>query len=404
MRRRPAARPAVNGRPRRLSLLLGAAALGLSFFASPAAAASLTGDTPLAAPVVTPSTSAPVAIGSPMTMTMEPGSAADHVYGYAWSWQPASGVPVYSALPSCGSRDANAGIHFVCGSSVSVRVSPESSPLARFSVWAYDAKGNASSARTVDVSTIDDVAALYPVTHQWTTDQFWSVPPAANCQAGGLTVDCVPDSSGVDAQHENGARPLLLPPGVTWDGSGGGVAGVLTFGAANRLPAATQGAVVDPRQSFAVGAWLTPDVLPAGVPATAIAEEGTGGTGFELGLTADGRWQFRVHTAFGDAIAVAAGTAGIGQPVYVAGVADAINHEVRLYVNGAAATSGFSPGKGHAPDGAATVGGRLNRAGLTEAWAGQVGNPVLAQAALSDTDISRLMWEGFFPGGDGGLN
>src|SRR6185312_14835481 len=102
-------------------------------------------------------------------------------------------------------------------------------------------------------------------------DQFWTVPPAAECGAGGSTVGCVPDTAGVDAQHPNGARPLLLPPGVTWDGSGVGVPGVLTFGAGNRLPAAALGAVVDTRQSFTAAAWLTPNAL-SGAPATAIAQ------------------------------------------------------------------------------------------------------------------------------------
>jgi hypothetical protein len=343
-----------------------------------------------------------------MTMAIAPGRTSDPVYGYAWTWQAPSGAPVYAALPSCGSSDAAGGLHFVCGSSVIVRVSPESPPLGQFTVWAYDASGRASSRTTVDVITVPGVAALYPVTHQWTTDQFGTVPPAAHCGTGGLNVECVPDTAGVDAQHPDGAHPLLLPPGVTWDGSGGGVygvPGVLTFASGNRLPAATLGAVVDPRQSFTAGAWLTPGVAPAGAPMTAIAEEGPGGTGFELGLTALGHWQFRVHSAAGDAVAVASATAGTGEPVYVAGVADTINHEVRLYVNGLAAVVGFTPAKGHAPDGVATVGGRSDRTGLTDRWTGQVGNPLLAQAPLSDRDITMLAWENFFPGGDdGGLN
>ena len=83
---------------------------------------------------------------------------------------------------------------------------------------------------------------------------------------------------------------------------------------------------------------------------------------------------------------------------YVAGVADAINHEVRLYLNGSlASVAGFTPAKGNAPDGVATVGGRLARTGLAERWTGQVGNPVLAQAALAGGVISSLSSESFFP-------
>jgi hypothetical protein len=401
--RRRAILPTGPGLLRRVVLPL-ATAVGVACLAMPAAAAPAPAGPPTA-PVVTPSTTGPVDVGTPMTMAIAPGSAADQVYGYAWTWQPSSNAPTYTALPSCGSGEAPGGIHFVCGSSVTVRVSPEEPPFPGFTVWAFDASGNRSAASTVAVNTFDDTAALYPVTHQWTTDQFWSVPPAADCGAGGVIVDCVPDTAGVDAQHPNGARPLLLPPGVTWDGSGGGVPGVLTFGAGNRLPAGTLGTVVDTRQSFTAGAWLTPSATPAGAPATAVAQEGVSGTGFELGLTADGHWQFRVHSASGDAVASGAATAFPGMPVYVGGVADAINNEVRLYVNGGlASVAGFTPAKGHAPDGVATVGGRLVRTGVTERWTGQVGNPVLAQAALTGRALSSLSSESFFPGSDFDLN
>ena len=333
-----------------------------------------------------------------MTMTIAPGSATDHVYGYAWTWQPSSNGPVYDSLPSCGPGDATGGIHFVCGSSVTVRVAPEEPPFARFTVWAFDGSGNRSAASTISVNAFENVAALYPVTHQWSTDQYGSVPPAADCGTGGSTVECVPDTAGVDAQHPNGARPLLLPTGVTWDGTGGGVSGVLTFGAGNTLPAGTLGAVVDTRQSFTAGAWLTPSAMPAGRPATAIAQEGAGRSGFELGLTADGHWQFRVHAASGDATAMGGSGAMPGIPLYVAGVADAVNHELRLYVDGGlAAVTGFTPAAGHAPDGVATVGGQLDRTGPAEPWNGQVGNPVLAQAPLTGADTMQLSYESFFP-------
>ena len=72
---------------------------------------------------------------------------------------------------------------------MTVRVSPEEPPFARFTVWAFDASGNRSAGSTVAVNRLDDVASLHPVTHQWTTDQFWTVPPAADCGAGGFTVD-----------------------------------------------------------------------------------------------------------------------------------------------------------------------------------------------------------------------
>ena len=391
-------------RPRRLALLLGAAALGVGLLAAPASA-DPTG-TPLAAPVVTPSTTGPVVIGSPMTMTIEPGSATDHVYGYAWTWQPSSGAPVFGPLPSCPSTDpaaANAGIHFVCGSSVTVQVSPEE-PFGQFSVWAYDAAGDASPTARVSVSAPHDVTALYAVTHQWTTDQFGMVPSPAACGVASLTVECVPDSAGADAQHPNGSRPLLLPPGSRWDGSGGFMApGVLTFGPDSN-PAGTTAAVVDTRSSFTAGAWLTATSSPSGTAATALAQEGLTGSGFELGLTGDGHWQFRVHTAKGAASAVAPFMTMPGTAVYVAGVWDSVNKEVRLYVGGSlASVVGFAPAATKAQDGPATVGALLSLHGVAAKWTGQIGNPVLAQTPITRDDLDSLSFEMFFPGGNSDL-
>jgi VCBS repeat-containing protein len=227
------------------------------------------------------------------------------------------------------------------------------------------------------------------------------VPAAADCGAGGVPVECVPDAVGVDEQHPNGAHPLVLPPGVTWDGSGsgGGVPGVLTFGAGTQLPAATLASVVDTRQSFSAGGWLTPAASPAGAPATAIAQTGAGGTGFELGLTADGHWRFAVHTASRSAVVQAGASTAAGIPVYVSGVADGVNRELRLYVNGdLAATAGYTPAKGQPPDGVASVGGRLTRSAVAEPWTGQIGNPVLAPEALTRLDLAQLSNETFFWG------
>ena len=67
-------------------LPLATAAVGVACLAAPAAAAPAPAGPPTA-PVVTPSTTGAVDVGTPMTMAIEPGSASDQVYGYAWSWQ-----------------------------------------------------------------------------------------------------------------------------------------------------------------------------------------------------------------------------------------------------------------------------------------------------------------------------
>lgn len=385
-----------------MSLAAAAAACAAVAVVSPASAAPLP-----TAPVVTPSTTATIDVGTPMTMEIHPAADSGPVYGYAWTWQRGAGDPTYATLPSCGSTDAPGGLHFVCGSAMTLRVAPEDTPMSSFRVWAFDAAGDRSPATEVRVSTLAPTASLYPVSHQWTTDQFGTVPPPANCAIGAVTVRCVPDTAGVDTQHPNGAHPLLLPPGVAWDGSGnsdaGGVSGVLTFGSENTLPAGTLSAVVDPRRTFTVGAWLTPTATPSGTAATAVAQE-RGKTGFELGLTSDDHWQFRVHSGTTTATAVAGTTPGVGFPVFVVGVWDPVNHEIRLSVDGTmAAVSGSNPLGGAAPLGGVTVGGRWSPAGLTERWTGQVGNPVVVQAPLTPFQISLLSSEMFFPGSSSDL-
>ena len=383
--------PTAPGLLRRVLLPMTAALLIGAGLAAPAAAAPTA---PPSAPVVTPSTTGPVAIGTPVTMAVSPGSPADSVSGYAWTWNSTS-LPVFDTVPSCGSGDAGS-LHFVCGSTVTLRVSPPEPPFSRFAVWALDTSGTFSAPTTVDVWTTPGVEALYPVTHQWTTGAGGAVSPTADCGPGRLTVACLPDTAGVDTRHPYGARPLLLPPGVTRDGSDG----ALTFRPGNRLPAGTLGSVVDSRQSFTAGGWLA--FTATGAPATAIAQTGPGGAGFELGVTADGRWQFRVRSASGTAVVTAPNPTSTGIPVYVAGVADAVNGELRLYVNGArAAVAGFAPARGAGPDGPVTVGGRPAVTGLSRPWVGQVGNPVVAQAPLSLTAISALESGMFFDTGGG---
>jgi hypothetical protein len=285
---------------------------------------------------------------------------------------------------------------------VTVRVSPEQPPFPTFTVYAFDAAGNRSPATTVRVNAFDAGESLFPVTHQWTTDEYQAVPAPATCGGTLLSVRCVPDTAGVDARHPNGARPLLLPAGVTWDGSGGGVPGVLTFGPASTAPAATVLPAVDLRQSFTAGAWLTP-TGPTGVATTAVAQEGLL-SGFELGLTADGHWQFRLHIPSTTATAVSAGTAGSGAPVYVSGVWDAVNKELRLYVgSGLASITRFDPHAAAGLDGGVTVGGRWAHGAPAELWSGQIGNPVVAQAAFTSTDVAQLAGETFFPNPNGDL-
>lgn len=386
----------------RLPLAAAAAAVAVVAVAvaSPAAAAALP-----TAPVVTPSTTATVTVGTPMTMTIQPGPDSGAVYGYAWTWQ-RSGAPTYVGLPSCHDDTATGGMHFVCGSTVSLRVSPEDSPLASFQVWAFDAAGDRSPVSQVQVSTLAPTESLYPVAHQWTTDQFGMLPPPASCDAGGTTVTCVPDTAGVDATHPAGAFPMPLPDGVTWDGSGSWPMGVLNFGPDSTTPMHSAPGVVDTAKSFTVGAWVTPAEAAGSAPETAISGRGLAGTGFELRLNTAQQWEFSVHGPGTQATVVAPATYLPGNAVYVAGVWDAVNQELRLSYNGStAAIVGYHPLPVPGLRTTVTVGSRLAQGAAVDRFTGQIANPVVVQAPLTPFQISLLDFGAFFPGsGDWDLN
>lgn len=398
--------PAVLHRPvvgrARLSLAAGAAAVAVGALASPAAATSLP-----TAPVVTPSTTATVTVGAPMTMTIRPGSDSGPVYGYAWTWQRSVGAPTYAGLPSCRDDDAAGGLHFVCGSSVTLRVSPEDTPLASFRVWAFDAAGDRSPVSQLQVSALAPTDSLYPAAHQWTTDQFGMLPPPSTCDAAGSSVTCVPDTAGADAAHPAGAFPLPLPPGVTWDDSGNwaGVVGVLNFGADSATPMRSAPGVVDTSKSFTVGAWVTPTETAGTAPETAISGLGLAGTGFELRLNTAQQWEFGVHGPGTHGTVVAPVTYLPGNPVYVAAVWDAVNQELRLSYNGStAAVTGYRPLPVPGSRTTVTIGSRLAQGTAVDWFTGQIGNPVVVQAPLTPFQVSLLKFGGFFPGSDADLN
>lgn len=377
------------------------AAVAAVAVASPAAAAALP-----TAPVVTPSTTATVTVGTPMTMTVQPGSDSGAVYGYAWTWQRSAGAPTYTSLPSCRDDDATGGVHFVCGSSVTLRVSPEDTPFASFRVWAFDAAGDRSPVTAVQVSTLAPTESLYPVAHQWTTDQFGMLPPPSTCDAGGAELTCVADTAGVDDTHPAGAFPVPVPAGVTWDDSGSwaGVVGVLNFGADSATPMHSAPGVVDTAKSFTVGAWVTPTEAAGSAPETAISGLGLAGTGFELRLNTAQQWEFSVHGPGTRGTVVAPATYLPGNPVYVAGEWDAVNQELRLSYNGStAAVSGYRPLPVPGSRTTVTIGSRLAQGTAVDRFTGQIGNPVVVQAPLTPFQLSMLQFGAFFPGSDADL-
>jgi hypothetical protein len=163
------------------------------------------------------------------------------------------------------------------------------------------------------------------------------------------------------------------------------------------------GVVVDTTKSFTVGAWLTPTAPANGLFQTAVSERGQLNSGFFLQLDPQMHWTFAMvpTNAAGGARATSAGTAALGQPVYVSGVWDAVNHELRLYVNGSlAANQGYLPPANPTADKGLTLGSAWYNGAVVDRWNGQIANPVVVEAPLTATQIGQLQTGGFFPGLD----
>lgn len=364
-------------------------------------------------PVVTPDTptSTTLTAGTLLNVSLGDGGAGDGVVGFAYTWQATDGkAPVYSSLPSCSNDLESGGIHFACGSSTGkLPVAPETEPQATLTVWAYNAAATPSPATTLTWTTLGpDATALSAKAHQWITDA--GGPALASCPSGTATVTCVADNNLTGSSTgPAGQYPVPLAAGVTWDGSGNptGVAqapaGVLTFGSSSTTPMISDpAAVVDTTQSFTVGAWLTPTAPVTGYE-TAVSERGTYYSGFYLQINSNHQWQFVVSSTQNiasatSAAAAMAGTVGYGQPVYVAGVYDLVNHEVRLYVGGSlAGVSTYWPDSEPSANLGVALGSAWWQGAVVDHWSGQIGNPVVVPAALTSTQITQLQANGFFP-------
>jgi hypothetical protein len=147
---------------------------------------------------------------------------------------------------------------------------------------------------------------------------------------------------------------------------------VLTLNGTSGAAATTTG-VVDSSRSFTVGAWVNPSATPT-YDADAVSLSGTTRSGFELGYRLNlGQWCFSAtaaDTSAGTRTAACTSTALTnGAWTHLAGVYDAVNGQLRLYVNGTlAATTSYTAGWN--ATGPLVVGRGLSTTGTNIAWFG----------------------------------
>ncbi|RBY76601.1 hypothetical protein DQ239_13765 [Blastococcus sp. TF02-09] len=352
-----------------------------------------------AAPVLTATvpTTTIVSVGTPMTVTLAQRSAADNVVGFAWKWGTSANAPTYTALPACGSDSQAGGIHYVCGSTATITVAPVDAPVGELTVWAFGEAKARSAPTTLRWSTMaQSPDNLYATAHQWTTDAGGPVP-LAECDSTSTPVNCVADNN-PHPDRATGQYPIAVPEGVTL-----GAEGTLNFASTAKTPMmSAPGVVVDTTKSFTVGGWMTPTVAST-LHQTAISERGQTSSGFSLQLTPERKWSFVVSaTTQNNAGRATVGTPiTLGVPVYVTGVYDAINHELRVYQNGVlSATRAYRQPAGPTASLGFTLGSGFANGVAGDFYTGRIGNPFVVQGVLTPQQIQDVSSGGFFPGLD----
>lgn len=207
-------------------------------------------------------------------------------------------------------------------------------------------------------------------------------------------------NAGVTSYNVNALQLVLAEPVAP---PATGEPGALNFSPSARTPMmSAPGVVVDTTKSFTVGAWMTPTAASS-LNQTAISERGQTNSGFFLQLTPYRTWSFVVSptTQNGSGRVTVPQPVELGQRVFVAGVYDAVNQELRIYFNGdLAAIQGYRQPTGPTASLGFTLGSGVVNGVAGDFFTGRIGNPFVAQAALTTTEISAVMNGSFFPGLD----
>ncbi|MEU9447399.1 LamG domain-containing protein [Streptomyces sp. NPDC048277] len=223
-------------------------------------------------------------VGRYGTFTID--SASDDVVSYRYNWLGTSTKTLVPAEP---------------GGAVSLRWMPEREGVAYLQVQAVDGAGNVSPRTTYYVNVQDG----RPAVAHWDPER-----PSGAVAGTGVTLG----ASGPSGTDVASAAAL--------DGTGEGYLSL--------DPAA------DTSGTFSVDAWVRPDALDG--DSTAVSRS----SAFTLGTAADPTsgapvWSFTVPTRDGGTARVTGGAPERGEWAHLAGVYDAEQRTVRLYVNGTSA-------------------------------------------------------------------
>ncbi|MFC8454523.1 LamG-like jellyroll fold domain-containing protein [Kitasatospora sp. NPDC057223] len=204
------------------------------------------------------------------------------------------------------------------GGAQTIRLLLETPGVHILSVQALDASNNASQLETYYFN----VLAGQPKRDGWALDETSGTTFAGT-------------GEGIDAALSSGAMPQApghLGTAVSFDGTANGYAN-------------TQGSVLDTSKSFTVSVWA--NLANADVTRTAVAQAGANTSFFSLGERG-GKWSFTTFsqdlvTGFSWQQATGTAAATANRWTHLTGVYDAVNKQVRLYVDGALAAQGAAP-------------------------------------------------------------
>ena len=346
-----------------------------------------------------PATQPTVGAASTVTFTTAP---ADRVKFIAYTVAPTAGsssfvFTPYQSAPPCGSTQGM--VRIVCPNSSGVAIAAVVPTDGSSTVLAipYDVAGNPGVIPGTPTGQAGKVGASFPLTaanndnvsfdkgHAWIT-QTQASPLDASIPDTNTTAP-VALTLGGDTLRTLTANPAA--PSVPLNKPVFGFADPSSIVPALAGPTHTQSAaaVITPASSFTVAAWAKPGTGGA----TSVVSTDLAGAGFELGATST-QWRFCLRTAAPSTpvCAVTARTADADW-THLAGVWDAANGQIRLYLRGVLASStGFTWPAGSATAGQPLrIGAAVNAGAVTSRWAGQIADPAVfagvATAAQLDT-------------------
>jgi len=358
----------------------------------------------------------PTQVGSPVQVTLT-SNPADHVSRFIYWWTatnqtaPSPPVPVQSVgpgyvLPACGSFSNGAAIACADASgSATVTVAPIDL-TATLWVAGVDAAGNvstatdqngqSSSATGKEFDGLQGDVADFEQGHAWRTDTASGSP---------MPTSLPDEATAAPAQ-------LSLNPAVGWS-TGQALrptssSSVLTFNGSSSV--ATAPYLLDIAKPFTVAAWVYPQGTQAryysALSTDSTGTSATGASGVQLqyyaGSGATGSqapnavWRMCMPngTSSNDCATSAAGSVQLNSWTFVAGEWDPVNHNVRLYLNGAVAATASHLPTATVASGQFVVGRAWWNSAVTDWWSGAVESPIVVQSLSDSVELGNAMQAG----------